>query len=73
MVWAAGSHPLRAFGSGGVSVYKNDLLGRTTMDNYMVICESVAAFIDNARVSTMTALPGRKAIYERRVVKWTEL
>ncbi len=149
MVWAAGSHPLRAFGSGGVSVYKNDPPGRTTMDNYMVIYEfpndvrfefshiffdppgfsgikervygskgavdlatatwtelgkkgeqklevpdkgkdptylSVAAFIDNARghktplnnaessrISTMTALLGRKAIYERRVVEWTEL
>ena len=149
MVWAAGTHPVRAFGSGGVSVYKNEPPGRTTMDNYMVIYEfpndvrfefshiffdppgfsgikervygtkgavdlatatwteldkrgeqklevpdkgkdstylSVAAFIENARgrktplnnaesarISTMTALLGRKAIYERRVVNWTEL
>jgi myo-inositol 2-dehydrogenase/D-chiro-inositol 1-dehydrogenase len=149
MVWAAGSHPLRAFGSGGVSVYKNQPPGRTTMDNYMVIYEfpndvrfefshiffdppgfsgikervygstgavdlatatytelgkrgekklevpdqgkdstylSLAAFIDNARgrkkplndaessqTSTMTAILGRKAIYERRVVEWSEL
>ncbi len=149
MVWAAGAHPLRAFGSGGVSVYKNIPPGRTTMDNYMVIYEfpddirfefshmyfdppgfsgikervfgskgavdlatatwtalekkgeqkldigdtakdatylSLAAFIDNARgkktplnnaessrISTMTAMLGRKAIYERRVVEWSEL
>jgi len=149
MVWAAGTHPLRAFGSGGVSVYKNLPPGRTTMDNYMVIYEfpddvrfefshiffdppgfsgikervygskgaidlatatwtavdkkgeqkletgdaskdstylSLAAFIDNARgkktplnhaessqMSTMTAMLGRKAIYERRVVEWGEL
>jgi myo-inositol 2-dehydrogenase/D-chiro-inositol 1-dehydrogenase len=149
MVWAAGTHPLRAFGSGGVSVYKNIPPGRTTMDNYAVIYEfpddvrfefshiyfdppgfsgtkervfgsegavdlntatwthrdkrgeqkldvpnkgkdptylSLAAFIDNAKghktplnnaesssMSTMTALLGRKAIYERRVVEWSEL
>lgn len=149
MVWAAGSHPLRAFGSGGVSVYKNEPPGRTTMDNYMVIYEfpndvrfefshiffdppgfsgikervygskgavdlatatykvlgeradkklevpdagkdstflSLAAFIDNARgrktplnsaesarISTMSAILGRRAIYERRVVEWNEL
>lgn len=149
MVWAAGTHPLRAFGSGGVSVYKNLPPGRTTMDNYMVIFEfpddvrfefshiffdppgfsgikervfgskgavdlatatwteldkngaqkldvpdkekdstylSLAAFIDNAkgrktplnnaessRISTMTAMLGRKSIYERRVVEWSEL
>ncbi len=149
MVWAAGTHPVRAFGSGGVSVYKNLPPGRTTMDNYMVIYEfpndvrfefshiffdppgfsgikervygskgavdlatatwaqldkkgeqkldvpdkekdatylSLAAFIDNARgrkmplnnaessqISTMTALLGRKAIYERRMVEWNEL
>ncbi|MBI3758985.1 MAG: Gfo/Idh/MocA family oxidoreductase, partial [Deltaproteobacteria bacterium] len=39
MVWAAGSHPLRAFGSGGVSLYKDLPPGRTTMDNYTVIYE----------------------------------
>jgi myo-inositol 2-dehydrogenase/D-chiro-inositol 1-dehydrogenase len=149
MVWAAGTHPVRAFGSGGVSVYKNLPPGRTTMDNYIVIYEfpndvrfefshiffdppgfsgikervygskgaidlatatwteldkkgeqkldigepakdatylSLAAFIDNAKgqkkplnnaessqMSTMTALLGRRAIYERRVVEWSEL
>lgn len=149
MVWAVGTHPIRAFGSGGVSVYKNVPPGRTTMDNYIVVYEfpndvrfefshiffdppgfsgikervfgskgaidlatatwtelgkkgehklevpesdkdstylSLASFIDNAKghktplnnaessqMSTMTAMLGRKAIYERRVVEWSEL
>jgi myo-inositol 2-dehydrogenase/D-chiro-inositol 1-dehydrogenase len=149
MVWAAGSHPLRAYGSGGINLFKNDPPGRTTMDNYSVIYEfpkdirlsftqiyfdppgfsgikervygslgavdlptgafferekkgeqkidvpnagqdpnylSLAAFIDNARgktkplnnadsarVSTLTAILGRKSIYERRVVTWQEV
>jgi predicted dehydrogenase len=149
MVWAAGSHPLRAFGSGGINVFVNQPSGRTTMDNYIVIYEfpndirfefshiyfdppgfsgikervycmdgaidlatatwiertkrgdkklevpdagkdstylSLAAFIDNARghkqpinhaesarMSTLTAILGRRAIYERRVVEWNEL
>jgi myo-inositol 2-dehydrogenase / D-chiro-inositol 1-dehydrogenase len=149
MVWAAGSHPLRAYGSGGVSLFKNEPPGRTTMDNYTVIFEfpddircsftqlyfdppgfsgtkervfgskgaidlatalfterekrgdrkiesadsgkdstyqSLAAFIDNARgkkkplnnadsarISTLTAMLGRKSIYERRVVLWEEV
>jgi hypothetical protein len=47
---------------------------------------SLAAFIDNARgrktplndaesarVSTLTAMMGRKSIYERRVVTWEEM
>lgn len=149
MVWAAGSHPLRAFGSGGINLYKNDPPGRTIMDNYSVIyefpndirCEfsqiyfdpqgfsgikervygsdaaidlatatmihrekrgekkldvpdagqdstylSLAAFIDNARgkkkplnnaesarISTLTAMLGRKSIYERRIATWEEV
>ena len=149
MVWAAGSHPLRAYGTGGVNLFKNEPPGRTTMDNYTVIFEfpddirctftqlyfdppgftgtkervfgslgavdlataqfselgqkgqqkidtantgkdptyqSLAAFIDNARgkkkplnnaesarVSTLTAMLGRKSIYERRVVSWEEV
>jgi predicted dehydrogenase len=148
MVWAAGSHPLRCFGSGGVNLYKNVPAGRTTMDNYTVIYEfpndvrlnfshiyfdppgfsgikervygslgavdlatatvterekrgerkletalqgdstylSLAAFIDNARgrkqplnnadsarISTLTAMMGRKSIYERRVITWEEV
>ena len=150
MVWAAGSHPLRAFGSGGINLYKNVPPGRTTMDNYAVIYEfpndvrfefshiyfdpphfsgikervygsdaaidlatatliplekgaqakpievsnaeqdstylSVASFIENARgkktplnnaesarISTLTAMLGRKSIYERRVVEWAEV
>src|SRR5713226_1249452 len=150
MVWAAGSYPLRAFGSGGINLYKNEPPSRTTMDNYSVIYEfpgdvrfvfshiyfdppnfsgikervfgslasidlatatllerekdaaprklevpnpdqdstylSVAAFIENARgkktplnnaesarISTLTAMMGRKSIYERRVVEWAEV
>jgi predicted dehydrogenase len=150
MVWAAGSHPLRAFGTGGINLFKNVPPGRTTMDNYAVIYEfpndvrfefshiyfdpphfsgikervygsqaavdlatatvtelskeaqprqlevpdagqdagylSLAAFIDNARghktplnnvdsarISTLTAMMGRKSIYEKRVVEWAEV
>ena len=153
MVWAAGAHPVRAFGSGGINLYKDEPAGRTTMDNYTVIFEfpgdlrfsfshlyfdppgfsgikervfgskgaidlatatwserekrgavklevpdagdasrdmstynSLAAFIDNARgkkkplnnaesarISTLTAMMGRKSIYERRVVTWDEV
>ena len=149
MVWAAGAHPLRAFGSGGVNLYKNEPPGRTTMDNYSVIYEfpndvrlsfthiyfdppgfsgikervygsrgaidlatgtfieldrkgerkidvadagqdstfrSLVAFVENAksgkkplnnadsaRISTLTAMMGRKSIYERRVVSWEEV
>lgn len=156
MVWAAGTHPLRAFGTGGINLYKNQPPGRTTMDNYTVIYEfpndvrfsfshiyfdppgfsgikervfgslgavdlatatfselppqdeehdkknerkievpdagqdstylSVASFIENARgkkqplnnaesarVSTLTAMMGRKSIYERRIVSWEEM
>jgi predicted dehydrogenase len=149
MVWAAGSHPLRAYGSGGINLYHDLPPGRTTMDNYSVIYEfpgdvrlcfshiyfdppgfsgikervygskgavdlptatfyeleskrqtklevpdagqdstylSLAAFIDNvrgrkkplnnaesARISTLTAMMGRKSIYERRVVTWEEM
>jgi myo-inositol 2-dehydrogenase/D-chiro-inositol 1-dehydrogenase len=150
MVWAAGSHPLRAFGAGGINLFKNDPPGRTSMDNYTVIYEfpndvrfsfshiyfdpphfsgikervfganaaidlatatvtersrdaapkqlevpdagqdstylSLAAFIDNARgkktplnnaesarTSTLTAMMGRKSIYEGRIVEWGEV
>jgi hypothetical protein len=47
---------------------------------------SLAAFIDNARgkkrpvnnvesarISTLTAMLGRKAIYEKRIVEWKEI
>lgn len=156
MVWAAGSHPVRCFGTGGINLYKNEPEGRTTMDNYTVVYEfandirlsfshiyfdpsgfsgirervfgsegaielptatvyqlktgggsgrgqnevkldvpnekgdsnylSLEAFIDNARgkktplnhaesarISTLTAMMGRKSIYERRVVTWEEM
>ncbi|MBY0375419.1 MAG: hypothetical protein K2Q23_15600, partial [Bryobacteraceae bacterium] len=39
MVWAAGSPPQRCFGSGGINLYVNEPMGRTTMDNYSVIYE----------------------------------
>jgi len=147
--WAAGKHPLRAYGSGGVNLYKDEPPGRTTMDNYAVIYEfaegvrlsfthlyfdppgfagikervygskgavdlatatwtelgkkgeqklevpdavkdstylSLEAFIENARgrktpvnnaesarLSTLVAMLGRKAIYEKRVVEWNEV
>jgi myo-inositol 2-dehydrogenase/D-chiro-inositol 1-dehydrogenase len=148
-VWTTGRHPLRAFGSGGINLFKDQPPGRTTMDNYAVIYEfpddvrlefshiyfdppgfsgvkervygtkgamdlptatwierekkgeikldvpdaaqdstyaALAAFIDNARgrktplnnadsaaLSTLVAMMGRKAIYERRVVTWEEM
>jgi myo-inositol 2-dehydrogenase / D-chiro-inositol 1-dehydrogenase len=46
-VWAIGKPPLRAFGSGGINLYKNVPPGRTTMDNYSVIYE----FPDGVRVN----------------------
>lgn len=39
MNWAAGSHPLRAMGSGGINVYEGTPAGRTTWDNYVCIFE----------------------------------
>ncbi|MBM3725847.1 MAG: Gfo/Idh/MocA family oxidoreductase [Acidobacteria bacterium] len=146
--WAIGKPPLRAFGSGGVSLYKDEPPGRTTMDNYALIYEfpgdirvnfshiyfdppgfsgikervfcaqgaidlatatftplnarestrlavaetrdanllSLEAFLDNARghklplnnaesarTSTLMAILGRKAIYEKRIVTWAEV
>jgi predicted dehydrogenase len=148
--YALDQHPLRAFGSGGINLYKDVPPGRTTMDNYSVIYEypadvrlcfshiyfdppgfsgikervfgskgaidlaaaawreldkrgvdlkldvpdagqdstylSLAAFFDNARNkrlplnnaesarrSTLVAMLGRKAIYEKRVVTWEEV
>jgi predicted dehydrogenase len=144
--WVIGKPPLRAMGSGGINLFKDDPPGRTTMDNYAVIYEypdevrlsfshiyfdppgftgikervfgekgaielasatwmerqkrgelklkydetpnnadylSLAAWIDNIRVhktplnsaesaarSTLVAMMGRKAIYERRIVTW---
>lgn len=45
--WAIDKNPLRAFGSGGINLYKNVPPGRTTMDNYSVIYE----FPDDVRVN----------------------
>ena len=39
MRWAAGGHPIRAFGSGGINLYKDVPPGRTVMDHYCVIYE----------------------------------
>ncbi|MBI3683622.1 MAG: Gfo/Idh/MocA family oxidoreductase [Acidobacteria bacterium] len=148
-VWTVGKPPLRAFGSGGVSLYKDIPPGRTTMDNYSVIYEfpddvrvnfshiyfdpsnfsgikervwgekgaidlaeakwmelgkrgenklevadagkdstflSLEAFIHNSRfkrkplnsaesgrLSSLVAMMGRKAIYEKRIVTWEEM
>ena len=45
--WVMQTHPLRAYGSGGINLYKNEPPGRTTMDNYTVIFE----FPDDVRFS----------------------
>jgi len=148
--WVMQTHPLRAYGSGGINLYQDQPPGRTTMDNYVVLYEypndvrfsfshiyfdppgftgiqervfgseaaidlpkglvwavgrkaepvkiaiegeaedmnyrSVAAFFDNARakrqplndadsgrIATLTGILGRTAIYEKRVVQWSEV
>ncbi|MBI3697136.1 MAG: hypothetical protein HY238_20165, partial [Acidobacteria bacterium] len=45
--WVMQTHPLRAYGSGGINLYKDQPAGRTTMDNYTVIYE----FPGNVRFS----------------------
>ena len=45
--WVMQTHPLRAYGSGGINLYKDQPPGRTTMDNYTVIYE----FPGNVRFS----------------------
>jgi predicted dehydrogenase len=37
--WAIGTHPLRAMGSGGTTLFVNDPPGRTVMDNYSLVLE----------------------------------
>ncbi|HYM12297.1 MAG TPA: Gfo/Idh/MocA family oxidoreductase [Bryobacterales bacterium] len=37
--WVMQTHPLRAYGSGGINLYHDQPPGRTTMDNYAVIFE----------------------------------
>jgi len=148
--WVMQTHPLRAYGSGGINLFKDVPPGRTTMDNYAVLYEypgdvrfsfshlyfdppgftgieervfgadasidlpkgllyrrteegppqkipvegegedmnyrSVAAFFANARdkkqplnnaesgrIATLTGILGRKSIYEKRVVEWSEV
>ncbi|MCW5980439.1 MAG: Gfo/Idh/MocA family oxidoreductase [Bryobacteraceae bacterium] len=41
--WAIGTHPLRAYGSGGTNLFIDDPPGRTVMDNYFVIFEYAEA------------------------------
>jgi predicted dehydrogenase len=37
--WMIGTHPLRAYGSGGTNLFIDDPPGRTVMDNYSVVFE----------------------------------
>jgi len=37
--WAIGGHPVRAYGVGGINLFKNEPPGRTSMDGYSVIYE----------------------------------
>jgi predicted dehydrogenase len=37
--WAIGTHPLRAMGSGGTTLFVDDPPGRTVMDNYSLVLE----------------------------------
>jgi predicted dehydrogenase len=37
--WVMKTHPVRAYGSGGINLFVNEPPGRTTMDNYTVIFE----------------------------------
>ena len=37
--WVTQTHPLRAYGSGGINLYKDEPPGRTTLDNYVVLFE----------------------------------
>lgn len=62
--WAAGKPPLRAYGSGGINVFKDVPPGRTTMDNYSVIYE----FPDDVRANFSHIYfdpPGFSGIHER--------
>ena len=62
--WAIDKPPLRAYGSGGINLFKDIPPGRTTMDNYAVIYE----FPDEVRVSFSHIYfdpPGFSGIKER--------
>ena len=39
MNWAMDGHPVKAYGAGGINVYRNEPQGRTTYDNYICIYE----------------------------------
>ncbi len=81
-VWAAGGPPLRAFGSGGINLYRNQPPGRTTMDNYSVIYE----FPNDVRVNfshiyfdpagfsgIKERVWGEKGAIDLAAASWTEL
>ena len=62
--WTVGKHPLRAYGSGGINLFKNIPPGRTVMDNYAVIYE----FPDDIRLEFSHIYfdpPGFSGIKER--------
>lgn len=64
MTWAVDKPPLRAFGSGGINLFKDVPPGRTTMDNYTVIYE----FPGDIRLSFSHIYfdpPGFSGIHER--------
>ncbi len=81
-VWAIGVAPLRAMGSGGINLFKNDPPGRTVMDNWSVIWE----FPDDVRVNFSQIyfdpsgfsginerVFGSKAAIELATAKWGEV
>ena len=39
MNWAMDGHPVKAYGAGGINVYRDEPAGRTTYDNYICIYE----------------------------------
>ena len=39
MNWVTGTHPIQAYGAGGINLYSNTPVGRTTWDHYVVIYE----------------------------------
>ena len=62
--WTMSKHPLRAYGSGGINLFKDVPPGRTTMDNYAVIYE----FPDDVRLEFSHIYfdpPGFSGIKER--------
>jgi predicted dehydrogenase len=80
--WAIGDHPLRAMGSGGINLYKNEPPGRTTFDNYTVIYEfpndvrltfSHIYFDPDGFSGTKERVFGSKGAIDLAAASWTEL